>query len=110
MFGWVWMLLAIAAEIVATSSLKASDGFSKIVPSVVVIVGYFTSFWLFSLALKAGVPIGLSYAVWSGVGTIGILLVGRVVYGEVHTALQYAGAAVVLGGVAMMVLGGPAVE
>jgi small multidrug resistance pump len=106
MTGWAWMSLAIVAEIVATSSLKASAGFSKLIPSVVVVLGYGLSFWWFSIALKLGVPVGISYAVWSAVGTVGVILVGRFVYGESVSMLQYAGVAVVLAGVAMINIGG----
>jgi len=106
MTGWVWMSLAIVAEIVATSSLKASNGFTRLIPSVVVVLGYGLSFWWFSVALKLGVPVGISYAVWSGVGTVGVMLVGRFVYGESVSMIQYAGAAVVIGGVVIMNLGG----
>jgi small multidrug resistance pump len=109
MTGWAWMSLAIVAEIVATSSLKASQGFSRLIPSVVVVLGYGLSFWWFSIALKLGVPVGVSYAVWSAVGTVGVMLVGRFVYGESVSMLQYAGVAVVLAGVVMINIGGPAV-
>jgi small multidrug resistance pump len=109
MTGWAWMSIAIVAEIVATSSLKASAGFSKLIPSVVVVLGYGLSFWWFSIALKLGVPVGISYAVWSAVGTVGVMLVGRFFYGESVSMLQYAGVAVILAGVVMINVGGPAV-
>ena len=106
MNGWAWMLGAIAAEIAATSALKASEGFSRFVPSVIVVLGYGLSFWWFSLGLKAGVPVGISYAVWAAIGTIGVMIVGRFYYGESTTLLQWAGAGVVIAGVVMMNVGG----
>ena len=106
MTGWTWMIAAILAEIAATSALKASQGFTRLVPSIIVVIGYGLSFWWFSLGLKAGVPVGISYAVWAAIGTVGVMLIGRFYYGEPTTVLQWVGAAVVIAGVVMMNLGG----
>jgi small multidrug resistance pump len=105
MSGWGWIVGAIAAEVAATSALKASNGFTRLVPSVIVVVGYAASFWLLSLGLKAGVPVGISYAVWSAIGTVGVMLVGRFYYGEPTALLQWAGAGVIIAGVVMVNLG-----
>ena len=67
--GLVYLLIAIIAEVIATSALKAADGFSKLVPSVLVVVGYGVAFYFLSLTLKT-IPIGIAYAVWSGVGIV----------------------------------------
>ena len=66
--------LAILSEVVATSFLKSTEGFTKLVPSVIVIVGYCAAFYFLSMTLDT-IPIGIAYAVWSGVGVAGIALV-----------------------------------
>ena len=66
--------LAIFSEVVATSFLKSTEGFTKLVPSVIVIVGYCAAFYFLSMTLDT-IPIGIAYAVWSGVGVAGIALV-----------------------------------
>lgn len=76
---WIYLLGAITFEIVATSALKASDGFTRIGPTTIVVLGYVTAFYCLSLALRA-IPMGIAYALWSGVGIVVISLVGRFVY------------------------------
>ena len=77
----VWLLLAIGSEVVATSALKASDGFTRLVPAVVVVVGYAASFYFLSLTLR-DIPLGITYAVWSGIGTAAIAIIGVVFFRE----------------------------
>lgn len=79
MNAWGYLALAIVAEVIATSALKAANGFSQLVPSLVVIAGYGTAFYCLSLALRS-VPLGIAYAIWSGVGTALIALIGVVLY------------------------------
>lgn len=79
MTGYVYLLIAIVAEVIATSALKASEGFTRAVPSVIVVVGYGVAFYCFSVTLKT-VPIGIAYAIWAGVGIALITVVGWVVY------------------------------
>ena len=71
---WFFLGLAIASEVTATASLKASEGFTKLVPSIVVIAGYSAAFYFLSLTLE-DIPIGVAYAVWSGVGVAAIALI-----------------------------------
>ena len=71
---WMLLGLAIFSEVVATSFLKSTEGFTKLVPSVIVIVGYCAAFYFLSMTLDT-IPIGIAYAVWSGVGVAGIALV-----------------------------------
>ena len=71
---WIYLGLAIASEVTATASLKASEGFTKLVPSIVVLVGYSAAFYFLSLTLE-DIPIGVAYAVWSGVGVAAITLI-----------------------------------
>jgi len=75
MNNWIYLALAIFAEAVATSGLKASEGFSKLWPSVLVITGYSAAFYCLSLTLRT-IPVGIAYAIWAGVGTVLIGLIG----------------------------------
>ena len=71
---WVYLITAIVSEVIATSALKASTGFTKPLPSVVVVIGYLVSFYFLSLTLKT-IPVGIAYAIWSGVGVVLISVV-----------------------------------
>ena len=75
------LFFAILSEVIGTVSLKLSNGFTKPFPSVVVVIGYGASFYLLSLALKA-MPIGVAYAIWSGVGLILTVIAGMIVWRE----------------------------
>jgi small multidrug resistance pump len=77
----VYLLLAIAAEIVGTLSLKASNGFTRLGPSVLVVAGYATAFFFVSLSLKQ-LNISTAYAIWAGAGTAGVAILGAVLFGE----------------------------
>jgi small multidrug resistance pump len=72
---------AVLSEVTATTALKFSEGFTKLVPSVVVIVGYGISFYLLSLSLKT-IPIGTAYAMWSGIGIVLTVIAGIIIWGE----------------------------
>ena len=72
---WIYLLVAIITEVIATSALKESEGFSKILPSVVVIVGYSLTFYFMSLTLKE-MSVGITYAIWSGMGILLNSLIG----------------------------------
>ena len=96
--AYLILILAIAAEVIATSSLKASEGFTKIVPSVIVITGYALSFYLLSLVLK-DIPVGIAYAIWSGIGITLITLVGFIVYRQSLDLPALAGIAIIMAGV-----------
>ncbi len=102
--AWILLGLAITAEVVGTLSLKASEGFSRLVPSVFVVVGYATAFALLALALRT-LQVGVTYAIWSGLGTVGAAVGGLVLFGEKLPVLVIAGIAVVVIGVVMITLG-----
>ena len=72
---WIYLSIAIISEVIATSCLKASEGFTRFWPSIVVVIGYLLAFYLLSLTLKT-IPVGIAYAVWSGIGIVLIALVG----------------------------------
>ena len=95
---WLYLGLAIISEVIATSSLKAAEGFTRALPSVVVIVGYSLSFYLLSLTLKT-IPIGITYAIWSGVGLALITLVGWVVYHQTLDTAAIIGIGLIVSGV-----------
>ena len=90
---------AILSEVAATLALRASDGFSRPLPVAVVIVGYGLSFWLLALALKH-IPVSLTYAIWSGVGTALIAVGGVVAFGESMNTMKLLSLAVIVLGVA----------
>lgn len=98
-----WLLLggAIASEVAATVSLKASDGLSRLAPVVIVVGGYVLSFWLLSLVLRE-LPVGTVYAIWSAVGIVGVALLGIVLFGESMSLLKAIAILVIVGGVALL--------
>ncbi len=78
---WLFLLIAILTEVVATSALKASAGFTRLLPSLIVVMGYGISFYAMSLALEA-IPVGIAYAVWSGIGIVLITVAAWILYGQ----------------------------
>jgi small multidrug resistance pump len=99
------LALAIAAEVAATLSLRASDGFTKLLPSVVVVIGYAVSFALLAIVLKH-IAVGTTYAIWAGAGTAAIAVIGIVALGEPATALKVASIGLIIAGVIGLNLGG----
>ena len=98
---YVYLLIAIIAEVTATSSLKASRGFTRLLPSVVVIVGYGAAFYFLSLSLK-GIGVGVAYALWSGIGIVLLSVVGVVVFGEEIDLPAVIGFALIVAGVVVL--------
>ena len=90
--------MAIGAEVIATSALKASEGFSRLVPSLVVVAGYGIAFFCLSLTLRT-IPVGIVYAIWSGVGIVLIALAGYFVFGQVLDAPALIGMGLIVAGV-----------
>ena len=101
MSGWTYLFLAILSEVLASSALKASQGFSRLLPSLVVVGGYGLAFYFLSLALKT-VPLSLAYAVWAGVGTAAIALIGALFFGEAISPKGWLGIALVAVGVVLI--------
>ena len=98
---WVLLGCAIVSEVIATSSLKSSEGFTKLVPSLVVIVGYLVAGYFLSLTLDT-VPIGVAYAVWSGVGVAGIALISVLFFDQRLDAAAIIGMGLIVLGVAVL--------
>ncbi|MBB6172589.1 small multidrug resistance pump [Nocardiopsis mwathae] len=103
-----WLLLfgAIGAEVVATISLRFSDGFTRLVPSLITLAGYGTAFWLLSQVLKQGMNIGVAYGVWAALGVALVAAVGALFLGEPLTWLQVGGIGLVIMGVLALEMGG----
>ncbi len=97
----LFLLGAIVAEVVATSALKASEGFTRWGPTALVVVGYALAFWLLSLTLRA-IPVGIAYATWSGLGVVLIALAGWWLYGQRLDSWALLGMALVVAGVLVM--------
>ena len=97
--AWILLIGAIACEVTATSALKLSDGLTRIAPTIVVAIGYILSFVLLSQALKLRLQVSVAYAIWSGVGTAVIAVIGMFVFHEPLTVLKVIGIALIIGGV-----------
>ena len=103
MQGWI-LVLAILAEVLATSALKASNGFTRPIPSLLVIVGYIVAFYCLSLALRT-IPLGVVYALWSGSGVALISMIGWVLYGQALDQAAVIGLMLIVSGVIVLNLG-----
>jgi small multidrug resistance pump len=103
------LALAITSEVVGTSALKASHGFSRVGPSMLVLAGYGATFYLMTIALKH-FSVGTVYAVWSGVGTAAITMIGWLVFRESLSLTAVAGIALIVAGVAILNLAGGTVR
>jgi small multidrug resistance pump len=95
--SWTCLLIAIVAEVIATSAL----GFSRLIPSAVTVVGYALAFYLLALALKT-IPVGIAYAVWSGVGIVAIAVIGYFFFGQALDAAAVIGIGLILAGVLVL--------
>jgi small multidrug resistance pump len=98
---YVYLLIAIVTEVVGTTALKASDGFTQLIPSLVVVAGYGLSFYSFSLVLRT-VPMGVAYAIWSGLGIVLITLIGLVLYRQVPDWPAVAGMGLIIAGIVVI--------
>ena len=99
----VYLLLAVVAEVIATSALKASDEFSNLWPSIIVVVGYTVAFYLLTLVLRT-MPVGLMYAIWSGAGVALITIVGAIVFKQMPDLPAIIGMVLIVSGVVVIKL------
>ena len=97
----VLLLFAIVAEVVATTALKMSDEFTQVVPSIVVVLGYGIAFYLLSLVLKS-MPVGVAYAIWSGVGVALITVIGAVFFKQSLDTPAILGIVLIVAGVVLI--------
>jgi small multidrug resistance pump len=98
---WLYLAVAIVSEVIATSALKASNEFTRLWPSVVVVAGYVSAFYFLSLTLKT-IPVGVAYAVWSGVGIVLIALIAWGLYGQTLDLPAIAGMGLIIAGVVVL--------
>ncbi|MEM6723201.1 MAG: multidrug efflux SMR transporter [Bacteroidota bacterium] len=98
---WVFLLVAIIAEVIATTALKYSEGFTKWIPSIIVGVGYSVAFYFLSLTLK-NMSVGIAYAIWSGIGTVLITLAALFFFKQKLDAPAIIGLVLIVAGVVVI--------
>jgi small multidrug resistance pump len=98
---WLYLAIAIVSEVVATSAVKSSENFTHLVPSILVVVGYGIAFWFLSLTLKT-IPLGVTYAIWSGAGVAIVSVVGVIVYKQALDVPAMLGIALIVSGVIVL--------
>ncbi len=105
---WVFLTVAIVLEVMATLSLRASEGFSKLGYSVLVVLGYAGAFVALNLVLRRGLSIGIAYGIWAAVGVALVALLGKLFFDDPLTPLMGVGIALIIGGVLLVELGNTA--
>jgi small multidrug resistance pump len=101
--GYLYLAIAIVAEVAATSALRASEGFTRLGPTLIVAAGYGLAFYCLSLVLRT-VPVGIAYAIWAGVGIVLIALIGWLVLGQPLDAPAVVGITLIVAGVVVIQL------
>ena len=96
--SWILLLVAGLLEVVWAIGLKYTEGFSKLVPSLITITAMIASLWLLALALK-GIPVGTGYAVWTGIGAVGTAILGIALFGEAASAARIACIGLIVAGI-----------
>ncbi|RNA63842.1 QacE family quaternary ammonium compound efflux SMR transporter [Chryseobacterium nematophagum] len=101
MRSYIYLIIAITLEIISTTFLKKSEQFTKLIPSVITIIGYIAAFYFLSLTLRQ-IPVGIAYAIWSGVGIIFITIIGAVVFKQIPDLPALVGILLILIGVVII--------
>ena len=101
--AWFYLLVAGILEIVWAFSMKQSQGFSKLTPSVITVVTMIASFWLLAISMR-NLPLSTAYGVWTGIGAVGAFLVGTIVLGEPAGAMKITAAVLIVSGLVLMKL------
>ena len=101
--AWIYLLAAGVLEIVWAFSMKQSEGFSRLTPSIITLVTMIASFWLLSLAMRT-LPLGTAYTIWTGIGAVGAFLIGITFLGEQVSAMRIAAAVLIVSGLVLMKL------
>jgi len=104
LISWTLLGLAIVSEVLAVTALKASDGMTRLIPSLIVVGGYAIAFWLMALTLRT-MPVGFVYGIWAGLGVIGVAIVGALFFGEALGAIKVAGFILIVTGVILIKVG-----
>ena len=99
--GYLYLSVAILAEVIATNALKASEEFTKLGPSIIVVLGYGSAFYFLSLVLRT-IPVGVAYAIWSGVGIVLITIVAAVMFKQVPDIPALIGMVLIVSGVVVI--------
>ncbi|WP_339338105.1 SMR family transporter [uncultured Oceanicoccus sp.] len=99
--GYLYLTLAIIAEVIGTTALKASEGFSKPLPSVLVVLGYCAAFYFLSLVLKT-IPVGIAYAIWAGMGIVLMAIVGILFFDQTIDFPAVIGLLLIISGVVVI--------
>lgn len=99
--GYWYLAIATIAEVIATSALKSSEGFTKLGASLIVIIGYMVAFYFLSLVLKT-VPIGIAYAIWAGMGIVLVAIVGAVMFKQMPDLAALVGMTFIIAGILIM--------
>ncbi len=100
---YVYLVLAIVCEVVATTALKAADGFRVPGPTLIVLVGYTAAFFLLSLTLRT-IPVGIAYAIWSGIGQVLVMVFAWIIYKQTLDVPALVGIALILAGVLVLAI------
>jgi len=103
---WIFLTCAGLLEIVWAFTMKQSEGFTRLGPSLITYAAMFASFWLLSLAMKA-LPLGTAYTMWTGIGAVGAFIVGVIVLGEQLSVLRVMAALLIVSGLVLMKLATP---
>ncbi len=98
---WIYLAIAIVAEVIATSALKASNEFTRLIPSITVVVGYLIAFYFLSLTLRT-LPVAIVYAMWSGVGIALIAIIGWVLFKQALDGAALIGIGLIISGVVVL--------
>jgi small multidrug resistance pump len=99
--NWIFLSIAIVSEVIATSALKAANGFTRPGPSLAVVLGYASAFYFLSLTLRT-IPVGVAYAVWCGAGIVLVTIIGWLVYGQKLNVPGMAGMALIIAGIVVL--------
>jgi small multidrug resistance pump len=99
--AYLYLSIAIIAEVTATSALKASAEFTKLIPSLIVVIGYIMAFYFMTLVLRY-IPVGITYAVWAGVGIVLVVIVGAILYGQIPDIPAVIGMGLIISGVVVI--------
>lgn len=101
--AWIYLLVAGLLEIVWAVSMKQSEGFTRLTPTLVTLVGMVASFWLLAVAMRT-LPLGTAYTIWTGIGAVGAFVVGIVFLGEHVSAMRIGAAVLIVSGLVLMKL------
>jgi len=99
--GYLYLAIAIITEVAATSALKASQEFTKLIPSLVVVIGYGVAFYLLTLVLRT-IPVGIAYALWAGMGIVLVAIIGAILYKQIPDFPAAVGIGLIVAGVVVI--------